>query len=163
MLVDDSCYSNFLALLRAHRVRVTGVPMPPTGPDVSAFAEAVAAHRPRFYLTNSGVHNPTGAAPAAHRLLKIAEAHDLVIVEDDIFADFENAPSPRLSAFDGLDRVIRIGSFSKSLLAAVRCGHIAARPDWIEALADLRIATSMAGSPAISKAFLPASPAPPRV
>ena len=150
VLVDDPCYFNFLALLRAHRVRVTGVAMTPTGPDVNAFADAVATHRPRFYLTNSGVHNPTGAtlaAPAAHRLLKIAEAHDLVIVEDDIFVDFEHVPSPRLSAFDGLDRVIRIGSFSKSLSAAVRCGHIAARPDWIESLADLRIATSMAGSP----------------
>ncbi|GAM02705.1 MULTISPECIES: PLP-dependent aminotransferase family protein [Sphingomonas] len=150
VLVDDPCYFNFLALLRAHRATVVGVPMTPTGPDVTAFTEAAATHRPRFYLTNSGVHNPTGAslaAATAHRLLKIAEAHDMVVVEDDIFADFEHTPSPRLAAFDGLDRTIRIGSFSKSLSAAVRCGHIAARPDWIEGLADLRIATSMAGSP----------------
>jgi len=150
VLVDDPCYFNFLALLRAHRARVVGVPITPTGPDVTAFADAAVTHRPRFYLTNSGVHNPTGAslaAATAHRLLKIAEAQDMVIVEDDIFADFEPAPSPRLAAFDGLDRTIRIGSFSKSLSAAVRCGHIATRPDWIEALADLRIATSMAGSP----------------
>lgn len=150
VLVDDPCYFNFLALLRAHRAKVIGLPMTPTGPDVAAFAEAAAAHRPRFYLTNSGIHNPTGTslgAPTAHRLLKIAEAHDMAVVEDDIFADFEHAASPRLAAFDGLDRTIRIGSFSKSLSAAVRCGHIAARPDWIEALADLRIATSMAGSP----------------
>lgn len=150
VLVDDPCYFNFLALLRAHRAKVIGVPMTPHGPDVTAFAEAAATHRPRFYLTNSGIHNPTGAALAAataHRLLRIAEAQEMVIVEDDIFADFEHAPSPRLAAFDGLDRTIRIGSFSKSLSAAVRCGHIAARPDWIDALADLRIATSMAGSP----------------
>lgn len=150
VLVDDPCYFNFLALLRAHRATVVGVPMTPTGPDVAIFAEAAATHRPRFYLTNSGVHNPTGAtlaAATAHRLLKIAEAYDMVVVEDDIFADFEHTPSPRLAAFDGLDRTIRIGSFSKSLSAAVRCGHIAARPDWIEGLADLRIATSMAGSP----------------
>ena len=150
VLVDDPCYFNFLALLRAHRAEVVGIPMTPTGPDVAAFADAATTHRPRFYLTNSGVHNPTGAslsAATAHRLLKIAEAHDMVIVEDDIFADFEHAAAPRLAAFDGLERTIRIGSFSKSLSAAVRCGHIAARPDWIEALADLRIATSMAGSP----------------
>ncbi|MFE8583505.1 PLP-dependent aminotransferase family protein [Sphingomonas sp. NCPPB 2930] len=150
VLVDDPCYFNFLALLRAHRAKVVGVPMTSTGPDVANFAEAAATHRPRFYLTNSGVHNPTGAslaAATAHRLLKIAEAHDMVVVEDDIFADFEHTPSSRLAAFDGLDRTIRIGSFSKSLSAAVRCGHIAARPDWIEGLADLRIATSMAGSP----------------
>ncbi|MEK9209630.1 aminotransferase-like domain-containing protein [Sphingomonas sp. 2378] len=150
VLVDDPCYFNFLALLRAHHARVISAPMTPSGPDVAAFAEAAATHRPRLYLTNSGVHNPTGAslaAATAHRLLKIADTHDMVIVEDDIFADFEHGPSPRLAAFDGLDRTIRIGSFSKSLSAAVRCGHIAARSDWIEALSDLRIATSMAGSP----------------
>jgi DNA-binding transcriptional MocR family regulator len=150
VLVDDPCYFNFLALLRAHRATVIGVPMTPTGPDPAAFAQAAATHRPRFYLTNSAVHNPTGAtlaAATAHRLLTLAETHDLLIVEDDIFADFEHAAAPRLAAFDGLDRVIRIGSFSKSLSAALRCGHIAARADWIEALADLRIATSMAGSP----------------
>lgn len=150
VLVDDPCYFNFLALLRAHQAKAVGVPMTPSGPDLAAFEAAIVAHRPRFYLTNSGVHNPTGATLAAatgHRLLKLAEAHGLVIVEDDIFVDFEHAHAPRLAALDGLDRVIRIGSFSKSLSAAVRCGHIAARPDWIEALADLRIATSMAGSP----------------
>ncbi|TCQ00984.1 DNA-binding transcriptional MocR family regulator [Sphingomonas sp. PP-F2F-A104-K0414] len=150
VLVDDPCYFNFLALLRAHRVKVVGVAMTPTGPDVAAFAAALAEHRPRFYLTNSAVHNPTGVtltATTAHKLLKLADAHDLVIVEDDIFADFEHAIAPRLAAFDGLDRVIRIGSFSKSVSAAIRCGHIAARPDWVEALADLRIATSMSGNP----------------
>ena len=156
VLVDDPCYFNFLALLRAHRVKVVGVPMTPTGPDVAAFAAALAEHRPRFYLTNSAVHNPTGAtlaAATARKLLKLAEAHDLVVVEDDIFADFEHTIAPRLAAFDGLDRVIRIGSFSKSLSAAVRCGHIVVRPDWIEALADLRIATSMSGNP-LSAALL---------
>lgn len=150
VLVDDPCYFNFLALLRAHRARVIGIPMTPTGPDMTAFAAALADHRPRLYVTNSAVHNPTGAtlaATSAHRMLKLAAEHDLVIVEDDIFADFEHEMAPRLAAFDGLDRVIRIGSFSKSVTAALRCGHIAARPEWIEGLADLRAATSMSGHP----------------
>jgi DNA-binding transcriptional MocR family regulator len=150
VLVDDPCYFNFLALLRAHRAKVVGVPMTPTGPDLAVFEEQVTIYRPRLYLTNSGIHNPTGAslsAASAHRLLKLAEAHDVIVVEDDIFVDFEHVPSPRLAAYDGLDRVIRIGSFSKSLSASMRCGHIAGRADWIEALADLRIATSLSGSP----------------
>lgn len=150
VFVDDPCYFNFLALLRPHRAHVVGIPMTPSGPDMPAFASAVAKHRPRFYLINSAAHNPTGttlSATTVHRLLKLAEENDFVIVEDDIFADFEHVPTPRLAAFDGLDRVIRIGSFSKSITAAIRCGHIAARQDWIEALADLRVATSMSGSP----------------
>ena len=78
-------------------------------------------------------------------MLKLAEQFGLTIIEDDIFADFEHAPAPRLAAFDGLDRVIHIGSFSKTLSASVRCGFIAARPDWIEGLTDLKIATSFGG------------------
>ena len=149
VLIDDPCYFNFHALLRAHRARLVSVPYTPTGPDVAAFAAALAEHRPRLYLTNSGVHNPTGAtlsAPTAHRILKLAEAHDLVVIEDDIYAEFEHEPAPRLAAFDGLDRVIRIGSFSKTLSGAVRCGHIAARRNWVAALTDLKIATGMSSS-----------------
>ncbi|QCR38145.1 PLP-dependent aminotransferase family protein [Nissabacter sp. SGAir0207] len=148
VLVDDPCYFNFHALLRAHRVKVIGVPYTATGPDLAAFEEALHLHSPRLYITNAGIQNPTGAtlSPAtAHRLLKMAEASDLVIVEDDIFADFERQPAPRLAAFDGLSRVIQIGSFSKSISASVRCGYIAARPDWIDSLIDLKIATSFGG------------------
>ena len=150
VLVDDPCYFNFLSLLRVHRAKIVAVPMTPSGPDASALEQALVEHRPRFYLTNSAIHNPTGAtlsATTAHRVLRLAAAHDLVIVEDDIFADFEHEPAPRYATFDGLDRVIRVASLSKSLSASVRCGHIAARSDWIEALADLRIATTMSGNP----------------
>lgn len=148
VLVDDPCYFNFHALLATHQVNVVGVPYTPSGPDVEAFEQALATHAPRLYITNSAIHNPTGAVLSpvvAHRVLKAAERADLTIVEDDIFADFEPAPAPRLAAFDGLGRVIHIGSFSKTLSASVRCGYIAARPDVIDALADLKIATSFGG------------------
>jgi DNA-binding transcriptional MocR family regulator len=150
VLVDDPSYFNFHALLRAHRVKLIGVPYTPHGPDIAAMDQILAEHRPRLYLTNSAVHNPTGAtlSPAiAHRVLKLAEARDLIIIEDDIFTDFEHEPGVRMAAFDGLDRVIRVGSFSKSLSGALRCGYVVARPDWIGSLTDLRMATGMSSSP----------------
>ena len=157
VMVDDPCYFNFHALLRAHRAKVVGIPYTPTGPDIEAFSAALLEHRPRLYITNSAIHNPTGAsisAVTAHRILKLAEAHDLIIVEDDIFADFETEPAPRLAAFDGLERVIRIGSFSKTCSASIRCGHIAARPDWIAGLIDLQLATSMTSNPTSAEVML---------
>ncbi|WP_033048517.1 PLP-dependent aminotransferase family protein [Sinorhizobium meliloti] len=144
VLVDDPCYFNFHALLRAHQTRIFGVPYTPSGPDIGRFAEALAEHKPRLYITNSALHNPTGAMLSplvGHRLLKLAEQAGLTIIEDDIFADFEETPAPRLAAFDGLERVVHIGSFSKTLSAAVRCGFIVAPRDWVEALTDLKIAT----------------------
>ena len=154
VLLDDPCYFNFQALLRAHRVRIVTVPQTPTGPDAALFAETIAREAPRLYLTNSAIHNPTGASlspQTAHRILTVAAAHEMTIVEDDIFADFEPEPSPRLAALAGLDgggghaRVIRIGSFSKTLSASIRCGYIAARSDWIEGLIDLQVATNFGG------------------
>ncbi len=148
VVLDDPCYFNFHAMLRAHRVKVVGVPYTHSGPDLDQFEQVFTEHSPRLYITNSALHNPTGAtlSPAtAHRVLKLAEQHNLLIIEDDIFADFEHDPAPRLAAFDGLDRVIHIGSFSKSLSAAVRCGFIAARQDWIEGVVDLKLATSFGG------------------
>ncbi|MBI1205266.1 MAG: aminotransferase class I/II-fold pyridoxal phosphate-dependent enzyme [Rhodopseudomonas sp.] len=148
VLVDDPCYFNFHALLRAHRARIVSVPYTPSGPDMALFAATLEAQRPKLYITNSAIHNPTGAVLSpvtAHRVLKLAEQFGLTIIEDDIFADFERTPAPRLAAFDGLDRVIHIGSFSKTLSASARCGFIATRRDWIEGLIDLKIATAFSG------------------
>ena len=148
VIVDDPCYFNFHALLRAQRANVISVPYTSVGPDLELFKSALVNHHPRLYITNSALHNPTGATltpGVAHRLLGLAALHDLLIIEDDIFADLEHETAPRLAALDGLNHVIHIGSFSKTLSAAVRCGFIATRADWIEELVDLKLATSFGG------------------
>uniref|UniRef100_UPI0028A5C68B aminotransferase-like domain-containing protein n=1 Tax=Shinella sp. TaxID=1870904 RepID=UPI0028A5C68B len=157
VLIDDPCYFNFQALLKAHQVKVIGVPYTTAGPDVAAFEALLSTERPRLYITNSALHNPTGATlspQVAHRLLNAAAANETIIVEDDIFADFEPEPTTRLAALDGLHHVIRIGSFSKTLSASVRCGYIAARSDWIEGLVDLQIATNFGGPSPVSSEII---------
>ncbi|MDO9053078.1 MAG: PLP-dependent aminotransferase family protein [Gallionella sp.] len=149
VLVDDPGYFNFQALLRAHRVQLIAVPYTEQGPDVQAMAELLAQHKPRLYITNSVFHNPTGAVLSpivAHRVLKLAEDHNLLIVEDDIYAEFAHNTSPLLASFDGLNRVIHVGSFSKVLTASVRCGYIAVRQDWAEQIVDLKLATTLSSS-----------------
>ncbi|WP_242462108.1 PLP-dependent aminotransferase family protein [Erwinia rhapontici] len=157
VVVDDPCYFNFQALLRAHQVNIVGVTYTPTGPDIAVFEQVLATVRPRLYITNSALHNPTGAclsAQTAYRVLSAAAANDTLIIEDDIFADFEPDPSPRLAIPDGLDRVIRTGSFSKTLSASVRCGYIACRAEWIEGLIDLQIATNFGGPSPLSSELI---------
>ncbi|HEY4254161.1 MAG TPA: PLP-dependent aminotransferase family protein [Roseomonas sp.] len=149
VLMDDPGYFNFQAMMQAQRVNVVGVPYTRTGPDLDRFAAACVEHRPKLYLTTAVLHNPTGAnvSPGtAHRLLKLAEAHDLILVEDCIYADLEARPSPGLAALDRFERVILVGSFSKTLTGALRSGFIAARDDWMEGLTDLALATSFGAS-----------------
>lgn len=149
VLVDDPCYFNFQAVLLTHRVKLVGVPYTHTGPDLEAFARAASEHAPKLYISNAGLHNPTGGSmtPAtAHRLLKLAEAHGVTLVEDNIFGDFHPSPTPLLAELDGFDRVLHVGSFSKTLSAAARVGYIAGRRDWIDGLTDLKLATSFGGN-----------------
>jgi DNA-binding transcriptional MocR family regulator len=146
VMVDDPCYFNFQAMLQVQRARIVGVPFTPRGPDLDRFAALCAEYRPKLYLTTAVLHNPTGATVSvgtAHRLLKLAEQHDVILVEDAIFTDFEARSSPGLAALDGFERVIHLGSFSKTLTAALRCGYVVARPDWIEGLTDLALATGI--------------------
>lgn len=149
VLVDEPCHYNLLPLLRAHKADVIGVPYASDGPDTGWFEDALQRNKVRLYITSSALQNPTGAiiAPhSAHKVLTLAARNDVIIIEDDTLAGLEPDPLPRLAALDGLDRVIRIGSFSKTLSRSVSCGYIAARRDWIEALTDLQLVTGF-GAP----------------
>jgi DNA-binding transcriptional MocR family regulator len=81
-----------------------------------------------------------------HRILRLAEEHAVMILEDDTFADFEAEPSTRLAGLDGFRRVVQVGSATKAVGAAMRCGYIAAPQDWIAQLVDLKLATTMGNS-----------------
>ena len=147
VVVDDPSYFRLLPLLKAHRVDVVAAPLTREGPDVAALAELFAARAPRLYLTVAAFHNPTGLSltPAvAHRILKLVERHQVIVIEDEIFADFEpGPPGTRLAAFDGLERVIQVGSYSKTVSAALRCGYLALRPEWVDPIVDLKLATAL--------------------
>jgi DNA-binding transcriptional MocR family regulator len=51
-------------------------------------------------------------------------------------------PTPRLAALDGFARVLHLGSFSKTISAALRVGFIAGPLETIRHLADLKLATT---------------------
>lgn len=145
VFVDDPCYFNFQASLRAHRVNVVGIPLTPSGPDMQQFEAELARHRPRLYITNTVLQNPTGisfSAATLHQILLLSQQHGFDIIEDDTFADLEERPVVRLAALDQLRRVIYIGSFSKTLSGAMRCGYLAAKAEWTEAILDLKLATT---------------------
>ena len=149
VVVGDPAWSAQLASLAMAGVQVLGMPYTPAGPDVKALAELAATHKPKMLLINTPLHNPTGTlltAAAAYQILRIAEAHDMVVVEDDIYADFlpTGVQAARLASLDQLKRVIYVGSFSKTLVPSIRVGYLAANAELVEALAGLKLLTSFA-------------------
>ena len=149
VLVDDPCYFNFQALLRAHRAKIVSVPYTPSGPDIELFADG--ACRASSAALHHQLRDPQSDRrdPVSRDGTQAAQARRPIRTDHHrrrSSSPISNAlPAPRLAAFDGLDRVIHIGSFSKTISASVRCGFVAARPEWIEGLIDLKIATSFGG------------------
>ena len=70
----------------------------------------------------------TSAEAYAEVLRQISPGVDCTLITP-ADADAALSPGTRLAGFDGLDRVIHVGGFSKTLSTGARIGVIAIRPD----------------------------------
>ena len=102
---------------------------------------------PKLIYTIPTVQNPTGSVMPTerrHQLLEVARRWDVVIFEDDCYADLqwdgERPPAIAALARDGGDvgRVVYCGSFSKSIAPALRVGFIAAEVPVMRQLVALK-------------------------
>ena len=146
VLVDEPGWAVEFARLTRMGMRLLPVPRTAAGPDLAVMQALLAEHRPRLYVTVSVLHNPTGQSlslAAAHQILKLAEAHDLTIVEDDTYAWLAPTHLPRLSALDGLRRTVYVSGFSKILAPNWRVGYAAASPAFAERLVDTKLLTTL--------------------
>ena len=146
VLVDEPGWSVEYARLTLLGMRLLPVPRGPDGPDLAVMEALAREHRPRLYVTVSVLHNPTGgmlSLASAHQLLQLAQAHDFHVIEDDTYAHLAPAHAPRLAALDGLKRCFHISGFSKILAPGWRVGFVAAPPDWIERLIDVKMLASL--------------------
>jgi DNA-binding transcriptional MocR family regulator len=150
VLVDEPGWSVEYARLAALGMRVLPVPRGAEGPDLAVMQRLIEAQpaeaRPRLYVTVSVLHNPTGASlslQSAHRVLQLAQAHDLAIVEDDTYAHLAPAHLPRLAALDALERTIYVSGFSKILTPSWRVGYIAAPAALVDRLIDTKLLSTL--------------------
>lgn len=149
VLVDSPGYYPLFGKLKLAKARIIGVRRLADGPDLEDLAAKGAASGAKVFFTQSLAHNPTGASltmSAAHRVLQIAARHGLYVVEDDTFADLLPATSPRLAALDQLERVIYVGTFSKTISASLRVGYVAAGQALLDTLADIKTLTIVSTS-----------------
>jgi len=128
VMIEQPGYCNLIAMLRLAGLNVIGVPRTTAGVDADQLDQLAALHRPKLFFTTTVLQNPTGTTytPAcAMRVLQAAERHGFWVVEDDIFRELGQPTDPMLAALDGLQRVIYIGSYSKTIAPSLRVGYLA--------------------------------------
>jgi GntR family transcriptional regulator/MocR family aminotransferase len=151
---EDPGYSLTVAAAAA-RAGVNAVPVPvdESGVDVTALASTGA----RAVVLTPGHQWPTGVVLSPERRLDLVEwaaASDGTIIEDDYDAEFRYDRDP-VGALQGLaaDRVVAIGTVSKSLAPSLRLGWVVC-PSWLAGTLAEEKAREDRGSPALEQLAL---------
>lgn len=148
VFVDDPGYYPLFAKLRIAKATIIPIRRGTDGPCIRDVESKLVQHRPKAFFTQSHAHNPTGSSlspSTAFRLLRLAELHDFLLIEDDVFADILEPGLPRLASLNQ-QRVLYVSSFSKTMSASLRCGYIAGPPALIRVLVDLKMITTVTTS-----------------
>lgn len=153
IFVDDPAWFLMFGSFAMQGAKVIGIPRLPDGPDIAKLTELAALHKPKLYVINSVLHNPTStslSSAKAFQVLKLAEQHDFIIVEDDIYCDMHPGSNvqaaTRIASLDQLNRVIYLGGFSKTLAANLRVGFIATSRERAQQLSDRKMLTALTTS-----------------
>ncbi|MFZ1606935.1 MAG: PLP-dependent aminotransferase family protein [Rhodoferax sp.] len=149
VLVDDPGYPNLQYSLRFLGARLLGVPRTPSGYDLATLERLIIEHQPKVFFTQPRLQSPTGSVAQLahlHRVVHLADKYDFVVVENDIYADLDPEPRPSLASLDQLNRVVYISSFSKTISPNIRVGYLAANPDLLEDLAQLKMISGLTSS-----------------
>lgn len=149
VLVDDPGYPNLMSVLRLQGARLLGVSRTPDGYDFAMLERLLREVRPKAFFTQPRLQSPSGSRagmPQLHHLLRLAEQHGFMLVENDIYADMAAGHQPSLAGLGRLERVVYLGSFSKTIAANLRVGYLLADPMMVERLAELKMLAGLSSS-----------------
>lgn len=142
--IEDPCYQLASAIFAAHGLVLRAVAVDRDGPRTSELPRESSL----AYVTPSHQFPLGGAMPLARRaeLLEWARQANAYIVEDDYDSEFDAHPLPALQSLDRDERVIYVGTLSKTLAPGLRSAYLVAPPHLAQTFRFSRAITSLGAS-----------------
>jgi GntR family transcriptional regulator / MocR family aminotransferase len=155
LAIEDPGDDDYIAIAARNGIEAVSVPVDEQGVDV----EALTATGARALVITPTHQFPTGVALAPERrraLVKWAIEHDAMVIEDDYDAEFRYDREP-VGALQGLapNRVMLLGTVSKSLAPALRIGWVVCPPALLMVMTEEK-ALMDRGSPTLEQLALAA-------
>lgn len=136
--IEDPGYPDARNIFIRRRARLCALPVDDDGMRVSA-----ALHDCDYVYVTPSHQCPTTVTMSIERRRAFLEAacqHDFVVIEDDYESEqnWQGEPMPALKSLDRHDRVIYLGSFSKSFAPGLRLGYVVGPESLIGELRAMR-------------------------
>jgi 2-aminoadipate transaminase len=136
VIVEHMTYGGAITRLQRLGANIVGVAVDDDGLSSAALETALEDLKqrgisPKYIYTIPTVQNPTATVMSETRraeLLRLSQTHGVPIFEDECYADlvWDGKRPQALRGMAGNDRVIHIGSFSKTIAPALRLGYLVA-------------------------------------
>lgn len=131
LALESPGYMGAIAACRRLGVPMVPVPVDRAGLNPERLESALRRGEVGALYTVPNFQNPTGVSQSLRRrtrILEIASRHGAALIEDDIYADlrYGGRRIPPLKSLPGGERVLYVGSFSKSLAPGLRLGFVVA-------------------------------------
>ena len=152
VLVEAPTYDRPLKILAREGAEVVTVPLDEEGLDLDALeAELGRGGDISFLYTIPTFQNPSGrtlGVERRRRLVELAAAYDLPVLEDDPYGRvrYEGVAPPHLHKLDGGTRVTFTSSFSKTVAPGLRVGYFVVPAVLVSAYDDRAVSTYISPS-----------------
>lgn len=130
--VDALTYAGFKNLAEVYRLELVPIPSLTQGPDLDAFEDLCQKRAVKAIYAMPTLHNPLGwvlSLKQRERLVSIARKHEIIIVEDAVYAYLAKDPPPPLAAL-APELTVYISGLSKNVATGLRVGYLVTPLHW---------------------------------
>lgn len=137
VVVEAPTYFLALQSFKAAGARIMEIPMDEDGMRMDHLELMLKRYHPKMVYTMPNYQNPSSYCMSLERrklLIELAQRHDIIIIEDDAYAEFvyDIEPLPSLASLDSSGHVISLRTFSKTISPGLRLGYMVAHKKIIE-------------------------------
>lgn len=159
IIVEKPTYNGALSVFRGRRANIFEVEMQEDGIDIKSLEAILKKNKIKCFYLMSYFQNPTGVSYSLEKklqILKLAEAYDFYIIEDDYLSELIydiDIEYKSFKALDSNDRVVYIKSFSKIFLPGIRIGYLICPDSFKEAIQNAKVDTDISTSSLMQRAL----------
>ena len=143
VICEEVTYGGTIGAYRTLGIEMVGVPVDEDGMRVELLEQRLdelgEARKPKFIYALTTYQNPTGtnlSLGRRRRLIEIAAARDIPIIEDNCYGDvhYDGGKPPSLYALSDYENIVYMCSLSKILAPGMRLGYLHAKPKLLETI-----------------------------